>query len=248
MRHKKIFLEDLKRSVTNGGFVMGTVILSVILMRTIVGFFQIPGEMPVMEICSMPMALSGFTIFSAAFPSWAYAAQYYKEEKGHYDYFIASRMAWKKYGLMRIFSVSLSGGLIMAIPLAMVFIVSCFVGKMEIGNLFEGMAVRNVMETLGIPAVLCIKTGLGFLFGAFWALVGFLSSFLIKNKYAPFLIPFILNQFLWLLLKDHPWLNPVFLVRGEDLDSYGLSALLLTAYCITAAFGVMVMFWRKGHS
>ena len=191
------------------------------------------------------MALSGFTIFSAAFPSWAYANQYYKEARNHYDYFIVSRMSWKKYGVIRILSVSISGGLIMAIPLGIVFSYSYMIGSRELGYLFEGMKIRAVIQNLGIPMVLCIKTGLGFLFGAFWALVGFLSSFLLKNKYAPFLIPFVLSQFFWVIFQDYPMLNPNHLVRGENLDSYGLSAFLLFVYVFIAALSIFLAFLRK---
>lgn len=249
MQYKKsrIYIEDIKRAIGNGGFFMGTMILTVILMRTVVGYAQIPGKIPVMEICSLPMALSGFTIFSAAFPSWAYADQYYKERKHNYDYFIASRMTWKRYGIMRIISVGISGGLIMAIPIGIVFVFSCLVGSMELGSLFGGMKVREVIQYWGIPAVLCMKIYLGFLFGVFWALIGFLSSFLIRNKYAPFLIPFILNQFFWVIFKKYPKINPIFLVRGEDLDSYGGSALILTVYCMVIALMIYLFFCRKEH-
>ena len=71
--------------------------------------------------------------------------------------------------------------------------------------------------------------------GIFWALIGLFSSLLIRNKYAPFIIPFILNQFFWIVFANDLKLNLVFLVRGEDLDSYGLSAVLLLVYCILAA-------------
>ncbi|MDC7289318.1 hypothetical protein NXH76_16075 [Blautia schinkii] len=189
---------------------MGVLVLTVILMRTVLEFAKTPGTTPVLEICSLPMAMSGFTIFSAAFPSWAFANQYYKETKNHYDYFIASRMSWRRYGIMRILSVGISGGLIIAIPLAIVFSYCYLIGSRELGYIFEGMRVRIVIETFGVPAVLCIKVCLGFLFGSFWALVGFLASFLLKNKYAPFLLPFVLSQFFWIIFQNHPALNPNF--------------------------------------
>lgn len=245
MRYKCIYLEDLKKAVGNVGFAMGILGLTVLLMRTVLVYARIPGTVPVLEICSHPMALSGFTIFSAALPSWAYAGQYYKEKKSHYHYFIASRMSWRSYGRMRIFSVGVSGGLIMAIPLCIVFIFSYLVGSREVGYLFEGMKVREVILELGIPAVLCIKVFLGFLFGAFWAWVGLLASFLLKNKYAPFLVPLILNQFSWSIFHNCQWLNLNRLLRGEDIDSYGMSALLLMVYCAVIATCVYLLFSRK---
>lgn len=247
MQYKKssIFMEDIKRAVANLGFAMGVAGLTIMLMRTVLIFGKTPGEVSVLEICEYPMALSGFTIFSAAFPAWAYASSFYKEKKVGYSYFILSRMSWKKYVSMRICSVGVSGFLIMAIPLAITFAYAYGIGAKEIGPLFEGMHVREVILELGLPAVLCIKICLGGLYGVFWALVGFLSAMLIKNKYAPYLIPFILNQFLWIVFSKIPKLNPVLLVRGEDLDSYGRSAGILLLYCIVAVVLNLLVFRRR---
>lgn len=240
-----VWLEDLKRAVLNPGFAMGVLGLSVILMRTVWYFAMTPGTATVMEICSYPMALSGFTIFSAAFPSWGYAGRFYQEEKTHYSYFISCRMSWRRYAAMKMLSAGISGGLIIAIPLGILFAFAYLVGLREPGELFWGMRVRDTILDYGIPAVLVIKTCLGGLFGIFWAWIGLLSSILIKNKYAPYLIPFILNQFFWMLFADHPWLNPIYLVRGEDLDSYGLSALLLAVYCMLTALLLLLGFRRR---
>ena len=90
-------MEDMKRAVINPGFFIGILGLTVMLMRTVWYFKDMPGRVPVMEICSYPMALSGFTVFSAAFPAWGYANQFYKEEKTGYIRFILSRMSWKKF-------------------------------------------------------------------------------------------------------------------------------------------------------
>ena len=230
-----VYMEDMKRAVINPGFFIGILGLTVMLMRTVWYFKDMPGQIPVMEICSYPMALSGFTVFSAAFPAWGYANQFYKEEKTGYIRFILSRMSWKKYMCMRMTSVCISGGLVIAVPLAILFMFAYLTGSGEVGDLFQGMQVRETIIHLGIPAVLLMKTGLGALFGIFWALIGLFSSLLIRNKYAPFIIPFILNQFFWIVFANDLKLNLVFLVRGEDLDSYGLSAVLLLVYCILAA-------------
>ncbi len=227
-----IYLEDIKRAIFNLGFFMGTVGLTIMLMRTVWHFKDMPGQMSVMEICSYPMALSGFTVFSAAFPAWGYANQFYKEERTGYSRLILSRISCKNYILMRMMSTCISGGLVIALPLTLLFIFAYCISNGEAGDLFQGMHVQETILCLGVPIVLLIKTGLGALFGVLWALVGMLASLLAKNKYAPFVIPFILNQFLWIVLAKYPGLNPVFLVRGEDLDSYGVSAVLLVGYCI----------------
>lgn len=240
-----IFGEDIKRAVVNPGFAMGVSGLLVMLMRTILIFGKMPGEVSVLEICAYPMALSGFTIFSAAFPAWAYANSFYKEKKMGYSYFILSRMSWKKYVMTRICSVSISGFLILAVPLAITFAYAYGIGAKEIGPLFEGMHVRKTILKLGLPAVLCIKVCLGGLFGIFWSLIGFLSGMIVKNKYAPYLIPFILNQFFWMLFSKMPKLNPVYLVRGEDLDSYGGSAGILLIYCMVAVLLNVLVFKRR---
>lgn len=244
-REKSVWIEDIKRAILNPGFVMGVLGLTVMLMRTVWTFALTPGTVTVMEICSYPMALSGFTIFSAAFPSWGYAGRFYQEEKTHYSYFISSRMSWKSYAAMKMLSVGILGGLIIAVPLALLFVYAYLIGNKEVGELFWGMHVRDTIINLGIPVVLLIKICLGGLFGIFWAWTGLLSSMLVRNKYAPYLIPLILNQFFWMMFADHQWMNPVYLVRGEDLDSYGLSALFLFFYCFVVAFFLLWFFRRR---
>lgn len=249
MHHKSnwtIYFEDLKNSLKNIGFYLAVFIMTIILMRTVVGFAKMPGTVTVLDICSLPMTMSGFTIFSATFPSWAYAAQFYKEEKNHYDYFIVSRMSWKKYGIMRIISVSVSGGMILSVPLSIVFSFAYLVGKRELGDAFGGMYVRTVIQNIGIPLTLCIKTGLGFLFGSFWALFGLFSSFFLKNRFGPYLVPFIFSQFFWIIFQNFPVFNPNLLVRGEDIDSYLLSGIILAMYNLIIAFACFFAFARRG--
>lgn len=76
-----VYMEDMKRAVINPGFFIGILGLTVMLMRTVWYFKDMPGRIPVMEICSYPMALSGFTVFSAAFPPGDTQISFIKKRK-----------------------------------------------------------------------------------------------------------------------------------------------------------------------
>lgn len=61
-------------------------------------------------------AASGFCPFAAIFPGLAYATAFCEEYSSGYLKMIYSRMSPVKFGLTRIVTTALSGGVMLAIP------------------------------------------------------------------------------------------------------------------------------------
>ena len=244
---KKIFVLDIKRGIINLGWLMSAFLVMIILYRPLRGCFSNIGLMHVLEWVTLPMALSGFSVFAAVFPVMGYSNSFYYDFTTGYLRFILSRMSWKKYGVMRIISVGISGGTILAVPFSAVFAICYMVGdKGSLAErLYEGTRVGIFIEQYGIIAALTAKVILGFLFGALWALTGYCVSCFILNKYAALLCPFVIYQFMWILLFKLPLFNPIFLMRGDDLDSYFLSGMMLIIYILLTCIIIMYMLKRR---
>lgn len=244
---KKILGLDIKRGIINVGWFMSMLLVIIILYRPLRGCFRNIGLMHVLEWATLPMALSGFSVFAAVFPVMGYSNSFYYDFSTGYLRFILSRMSWKKYGVMRIISVGISGGTILAIPFSFIFVICYMVGNRGslAGRLYEGTQVEIFIEQYGIIAVLIVKVILGFLFGALWALIGYCVSCFISNKYVALLCPFVIYQFMWILLFKLPLFNPIFLMRGDDLDSYFLSGAMLIIYIILTCIIIMYKLKRR---
>lgn len=244
---KKILLLDIKRGIFNLGWLFSVVISLVILYRPLRGCFSNIGVMHVLELITLPMALSGFTVFAAAFPVMGYSRAFFDDFSTGYANYILGRMSWKKYGIMRLTSVGISGGLSLAVPFSAIFAI-CYIagdkGPLN-GRLYEGSHIEVFIERYGIMGVLGAKLILGFLFGALWALTALCISLFILNKYVALLGPFVLYQFMWITLFNYPLLNPIFLMRGDDLDSYLLSGIMLFAYIFFVSAVIMYALNRR---
>lgn len=244
---KKILVLDIRRGIFNVSWLISILVAIYILYRPLRGCFSNIGLIHVLEWATLPMALSGFSVFAAVFPVFGYSNSFYYDYSTGYLRFILARMNWKKYGLMRIISVGLSGGSILAIPFCVIFTICFIVGDKGslAGRLYEGTQIGIFVEQYGIIATLVAKVILGFLFGALWALVGYCVSCFLTNKYVALICPFVIYQFMWIILFKVPLLNPIFLMRGDDLDSYFLSGLMLMIYIILTC--VIIMYKLKGR-
>ena len=89
------------------------------------------------------------------------------------------------------------------------------------------------------------KTILGFLFGSVWALVGFAFAVWIPNRYVALIAPFVLYETLWLGLVKVRWLNPIYLLRGDDVDSYPLAAAMECAYLLLVSAVIIAGLVRR---
>lgn len=240
---KRFFLQDLNRSFLNRGFFAGLFMVTCILVSAA---FHAPLDRSrssyfiMMEI----FAASGFTPFAAIFPGLAYASAFCEEYNSGYLKMIYSRMPPEKFGLVRIVTVALSGGVMLAIPIiiAMCIAYCCGIPGIPSGSdegLMAGMALISYIETYGEWFVFLWKVILGFLFGCIWALVGFAFAVWIPNKYVALIAPFVLYEAMWLALGEVPVLNPIYLMRGDDLNNYPLSGFMECIYILLAAFVIM---------
>lgn len=83
------------------------------------------------------------------------------------------------------------------------------------------------------------KVILGFLFGCIWALAGLAFAVWLPNKYVALIAPFVLYEAMWLALGKIPVLNPIYLMRGDDLNNYPLSGFMECIYILLVSFVVM---------
>lgn len=246
---KGFFLQDLKRSFLNRGFFAGLLVVAWILMSAA---FNAPLDRSrssyyiMMEI----FAASGFTPFAAIFPGLAYASVFCEEYSSGYLKMIYSRISLEKFGFTRIVTVALSGGIMFAIPFIIVLSIAycCGVPGIPTGSdegLMAGTALISYIESYGEWYIFLWKVILGFLFGCIWALVGFAFAVWLPNKYVALIAPFVLYEAMWLALGNVPILNPIYLMRGDDLNNYPLSGLMECIYILLAAFVVMCGLKRR---
>ncbi len=244
---KRFFLQDLKRSFLNRGFFAGLFAVTAVLVSA---SFHAPLDRSrssyfiMMEI----FAASGFTPFAAIFPGLAYASVFCEEYSSGYLKMIYSRMLPKKFGLIRIVTVALSGGMMLAVPFILVLGIAYRFGVPGIPSgsdegLMAGTALIFYIENYGEWYIFFWKVLLGFLFGCVWALAGLAFAVWIPNKYVALIAPFVLYEAMWLALGNIPVLNPIYLMRGDDLNDYPLSGFMECIYILFAS--VMVMWGLK---
>lgn len=244
------FLQDIKRSFCNKGFVIGLLVLSGLLLKAACLDSPIDGSRSSYYVMANAFAASGFSPFAAVFPALAYASDFCEEYQSGYLRMVFSRMKPERYGRVRILSVALSGGVMMAIPIGLVCIIAlqCGIPGVPKGS-DEGMLDKMVMltyiEKYGDWSVAAGKVILGFLFGCVWALVGLAFAVWIPNRYVALIAPFVLYESMWIGFNEIPLLNPIRLLRGDDLNSYPLSMAMECVYLALAALIVIVGIKRR---
>ena len=240
---KGFFLQDLKRSFLSKGFLAGLFVVTWILVSAA---FHAPlnrsrsSYFIMMEV----FAASGFTPFAAIFPGLAYASAFCEEYSSGYIKMIYSRMLLRKFALTRIVTVALSGGTMLAVPFIIVLSIAyCFsIPGIPTGSdegLMAGTALMFYIESYGEWYIFLWKVILGFLFGCIWALAGLAFAVWLPNKYVALIAPFVLYEAMWLALGKISVLNPVYLMRGDDLNNYPLSGLMECIYILLVSFAVM---------
>ena len=102
-----------------------------------------------------------------------------------------------------------------------------------------GTALVFYIENYGEWYIFLWKVILGFLFGCIWALVGLAFAVWFPNKYVALIAPFVLYEAMWLALGEILVLNPIYLMRGDDLNNYPLSGFMECIYILLVSFAVM---------
>lgn len=249
---KGFFWQDLKRSFLNRGFFAGLFAVTWILASAA---FHAPLDRSRSSYFIMVeiFAASGFTPFAAIFPGLAHASVFCEEYSSGYLNMIYSRMSPEKFGLIRMATVALSGRTMLVIPFVLVLGIAycCGIPGIPAGNdegLLAGRALVFYIETYGEWYIFLWKALLGFLFGCIWSLAGFAFAVWIPNKYVALIAPFVLYEAMWLAFGKVPALNPIYLMRGDDLNSYPLSGFMECVYSLLAAVVIMWGLKRRGRN
>ncbi|MDE7274490.1 MAG: hypothetical protein K2N95_15795 [Lachnospiraceae bacterium] len=253
----RFLLQDIKRSFRNIGFAAGVCGLGALLAYNYVTESLHSGS-PYYAIVNI-LAVSGFTAFLPVFPVLGYASDFCGEYESGYYRLILARMKPREFARVRIISVALSGGAIVAIPYLLVCLVAVYLeapGIADANSFGLDASGVNVIrmdadiemvvigQTYGIGALVAVKVLLGFLFGVAWALVGLAFAVWMPNKYVSLIAPFVLYQSLYILAPKI--LSPALLVRGDD-EGHLLSVVMECVWIIGAAAVAMAGFRRRGR-
>ena len=246
---KGFFLQDLKRSFFNVGFLVAVGGLTAILLHSAVVYSGLTGLQDSYFIQVDAWAISGFIPMLPVFPVLLYASRYCEEYESGYYRMIFARMSRSRFAFVRMTSVGLSGGAAVAVPILILCLVADWFGVSEITDpnaLRVPADLKMVVISMkyGYGALVFLKVLLGFLFGAAWAIVGLAFGIWFLNKYVSLIGPFVLYEALWILCDGKlSILSPTELVRGDD-SGYALS-LVLECVWLLAAAGVVMLGFRK---
>ncbi len=247
---KGFFLQDLKRSFLNPGFFVGLALVTVLLVSAAVIWSPLDGSRSSYYILFNAFGASGFGPFAAIFPVLAYASEFCEEYQSGYYRMIFARMGPMRFGRVRICTVALSGGVMVAVPFAIVCLIAFTCGTPGVPQgsdegMLQGMVLLTYITKYGDWYIGVGKTIIGFLFGCIWALVGLAFAIWIPNRYVALIAPFVLYESMWLGLSDVPLLNPISLYRGESLNSYPLTVGMECVYLAVVISVIMAGLIRR---
>ncbi len=242
----KFLWTDIKRSFANWGFLAGCLGLGALIAYNFVTESLHSGS-PYYAIVNI-LAASGFTVFLPVFPVLGYASRFCGEYESGYYRLILARMKLQKFARIRIVSVALSGGGIVALPYLLICLAAVYLEAPELAaSGADALRVESDIEmvvigqTYGIGVMVAVKVLLGFLFGAAWGLVGLAFAVWMPNQYVPLIAPFVLYESLYILMPGN--LNPAALVCGDDAGH--LWSVVLECVWLFAAAAVAMMGFRR---
>lgn len=241
------FINDMRRALGNKRVLLSITLLTYILVRAIILNTNFESDVSTYEIIANAMSLSGFAPFAVVFPVMGYATVFCEEYRCGYLRMIHSRMDWRVYGVLRIITTSISGGIIVAIPFSIVCCIGYFGGipGMSADSFYQGTQMQYYLEHYGDWYILIGKVVLGFLFGTLWALIGMALSVWFCNRYVSIIAPFVIYEAMWLFLYNYKFLNPIFLIRGDSLNSYPLSGIMEILYIIITTAVIFIGLIRR---
>ncbi len=244
------FWKDIKRSFLNIGFFIGLAAAAVLLLVAAVTGAPLDRTRSSYHILFNLFGASGFTPFAAVFPVLAYATNFCEEYQSGYYRMIFARMSPVRFGGLRIINVALSGGMMMAVPIAIACILAYTFGIPGVPRgsdegLLDGTILITYVVKYGDWYIAAGKIMLGFLFGSVWALMGFMFAVWIPNRYVALIAPFVLYESMWIALDRMPYLNPIRLLRGDDIGSYPLAAGMECVYLIVVSVVIMAGLMRR---
>ena len=247
-----IYWKNAKQSLINVRMAVSIILVFIILIRTffVHDLFVLGKEMDVLTILTYPFAMSTFVPFACIFPILPYALSYLEEKNSGYYSHIVLRCGIGKYVGNKILFTGLSGGVSLAVPFAVLFIIADIIGQPTSEEYLPYMYMEKIWAPYifiwGGKLVLIMRLVLIFLFGVLWSEIALCLSLIVCNRYVAFIVPFVIYQILWMLVPGV--MNPVGLFRA-DMDKVG-SVTMLTPYLIqviviTVMIAVNIILMRK---
>lgn len=242
--------KDMKRSFLNAGFFVGLAAVTMLLLAAVATGAPLDRTRSSYYILFNVFGASGFSPFAAVFPVLAYSSRFCEEYQSGYYRMIFARMSPVRFGRTRIFTVALSGGVMLAVPITAACIAAYMFGVPGVPQgsdegLLDGTIMLAYVLKYGDWYIAAWKTMLGFLFGSVWALMGFAFAVWIPNRYVSLIAPFVLYESMWIGLDGIVWLNPIRLLRGDDVGSYLLAAGAECAYLLVVSAVIMAGIMRR---
>lgn len=241
---------NFKKSIFNWGMAAAVVCVSMIIFRPlfVYNILEARNETDIMSATMPSLGMSSFVPFAGIFPVLPYALSYVEEKNSGYYKSILLRCNKKTYVVNKVLFTGLSGGIAVALPFVLLFIVlGIFMADTTPVNhpqVFDNMIWAPYMYIWGGRLVLVLRCIQIFLFGVLWAELALLISLFVTNRYVAFILPFIIYQLGWYCFPFY--INPAFLLRSDwEMTQYiklytpFLIMFLLCAAVITANYFVM---------
>lgn len=246
----QFFLKDMKRSFWNIGFFIGMAAVTALLLTAEVTGAPLNQTRSSYHILIDAFAISGFEPFAAVFPVLAYATNFCEEYQSGYYRMVFARMSPMQFGRTRILTVGLSGGVMLAVPIGLACMMAYTFGVPGVPQgsdegLLDGTIMLTYITKYGDWYIAVGKTVLGFLFGWVWALMGLAFAIWTANRYVALIAPFVLYESMWIGLNGVSWMNPIRLLRGDDVGSYPLAAGMEFVYLIIVSAVIMAGLVRR---
>ena len=195
-------------------------------------------------------ALSQYVLFAGMFPGSPYALTFLDESRSGYQKYILGRMSYKAYIFQKISGSLISGMMVTGIPyIIMAMIIRTGTMAATVNNINqdpEQWMWSSVIMIGGGIVVIAGKGVLCMLFGGMWSLLTMFVSMVVSNRYAAFILPFIIYQVIWLIFPIRQ-LNPVFLIRSDFDGSMkiGVPFFVFLVYIILLIFLILRLYRRK---
>lgn len=219
-----MYLKNFSKSILNIGMAAALIVSLGIFLRSIFVYsiFGYYDPEDILTLSLTPLAMSSFIPFACIFPMMPYGLSYLEEVQSGYHRLIIGRMGAKRYIKNKIFFNTIAGGIASFVPLLIIFIIIDCVGVSvtaeNIPEIFLEKIWGPYVTVWGGRLIFLMRLVLFFLFGCIWADIELLTSIITRNRYASFIIPFVVYQVGWMLLPS--CVNPVALLRSDFASSY----------------------------